>query len=313
MSYHRHGCDAGQTAAIQEGWDNTNGEILAWLCADDYYFPYTLSAVKEVFVGHPDVDVVYGDSVFVNEAGQFIKYFPAVDGDISSILKGCCISQPSCFVRRAALEKIGRLNSGLHYIMDWDLWTRLYRAGAKFHYLKKPLSVVRMYEGTKTSSRSWSRFIEIGRHLWENTTPTVAVRSLAGFYSEDLSTLHVTLPERILLKMLHFYRLQKRRFKKTNGVSRRFNYGLSPYGNEVQGQVVVYLPWYKHLLPAAIRIRCDLETAPEVHLNGLRLSVKHGTKFCYEMPTIDLSLYLLNLQVSSPADRTWHLHAVEFE
>jgi hypothetical protein len=258
------------------------------------------------------VDVVYGDSVFVNEKDQFIKYCPAVDGDISSIIKGCCISQPSCFVRRAALEKIGRLNAELHYIMDWDVWTRLYRAGAKFHYLEKPLSVVRMYEGTKTSSRSWSRFAEIGRHLWQNAAPSVAVRSLADFYHEDLSTLQVTLPERILLKLLPFYRLLKRRFKKTKGSSRRF-YGLSPYGNEVQRQVIVHLPWYKHLPPEAIQLRCDLETAPEVHLNGLRLSVKHGTNFCYEIPTIDLSFYLLNLQISSPENRTWHLHAVEFE
>jgi len=313
LSYHRHGPDAGQASAIQEGWDNTNGEILAWLCADDYYFPDTLGTVKEVFVSQPNVDVVYGDSVFVDETDQFIKYFPAIDDDIASILKGCCISQPSCFVRRAALDKIGRLNVEMHYIMDWDLWTRLYKSGAKFHYLNKPLSVVRMYEGTKTSSRSWSRFIEIGRHLQFNTTPTVAVRSLARFYYEDLSNCHVSGLERVLLKIWQFYRHLKRRLVNANEVSKRFNYGLSPYGDEVSNQVDVYLPWYKRLLPSAIQIRCDLETAPDVHLNGRRLSVKNGTRFYYEIPAVDLSSHLLSLRISSPHRRTWHLHAVEFK
>ncbi|HVS26521.1 MAG TPA: glycosyltransferase [Burkholderiales bacterium] len=313
LSYRRHGHDAGQTPAIQEGWDNTDGEIVAWLCADDYYFPDTLDAVKRVFLSRPDVDVVYGDSVFVDEVGHFLGYFPGIDSDISSISKGCCISQPSCFVRRTALEAIGRLDSELHYIMDWDLWTRLYRSGAKFHYLNKPLSVVRIYEGTKTSSRSWRRFFEIGRHLWLNATPTATVKSLIGFYYQDLLSGQVTGFERFLLKALDFYRHQKRQFQNPSGLSRRFNYGLSPYGNEVDCHVDVFLPWYNQLPPAVIWVRCDLETAPEVHLDGLRLSVKPGTRFCYEIPAIDLSSYLLHLQLSSSADKVWHLHAVEFQ
>jgi glycosyltransferase involved in cell wall biosynthesis len=76
LSYRRHGPDAGQASAIQEGWDHTDGDIVAWLCADDYYFPNALEAVESVFIGHPEVDVVYGDAVFVDEADQFIGYFP---------------------------------------------------------------------------------------------------------------------------------------------------------------------------------------------------------------------------------------------
>jgi glycosyltransferase involved in cell wall biosynthesis len=312
LRYHRHGHDSGQTAAIQEGWDNTNGEILAWLCADDYYFPDALDAVKGVFINCPDVDVVYGDSVFVDEAGRFLGYFPEINSDISSILKGDCISQPSCFVRRTAFDAIGRLNADLQYIMDWDLWTRLYHSGAKFHYLKKPLSVVRMHEGTKTASRTWRRFLEIGRHLWLNATPATTIRSLLGFYYQDLLTGHVSGFELVLLKVLDFYRQQKRHFKNTNRPIRRFNYGLSPYGNEVENDVDVFLPWYSKLLPSVIRVRCDLETAPEVYLNGLLLSAKPNTQFCYEIPVIDFSSYLLHLRLWSSVGKTWHLQVVEF-
>jgi len=313
LSYHRRGRDAGQASAIQEGWDNTDGEILAWLCADDYYFPDTLDAVKQVFISRPDVDVVYGDSIFVDDLDHFLKYFPAIDSDISAITKGCCISQPSCFVRRTALEAIGSLNPELHYIMDWDLWTRLYKAGAIFYYLRKPLAAVRMYQGTKTSSRSWKRFFEIGRHLWLNATLPTTIHSLVAFYGEDLTSCQVAGFERILLKVLEFYRHQKRRFLNPDLINNRVNYGLSPYRNEVKNLVHVYLPWYHQVSPALICVRCDLETTPEVHLNGLRLPVIFDTSFCYEVPPIDVSSHVLHIQVSSPVNRLWHLHSVELK
>jgi glycosyltransferase involved in cell wall biosynthesis len=312
LDYHRHGRDAGQTAAIQEGWDHTDGEIVAWLCADDYYFPDALAAVKEIFTNHPEVDVVYGDSVFVNEAGHFVGYFP-IDSDISSLVRGCGISQPSCFVRRTALNKIGRLDAALHYIMDWELWTRLYRSGAKFRYLNKPLSVVRMYEGTKTSSRSWRRFFEIGRHLWRNTTPTAAARSLLGFYHQDLASGQARGFERFILKALDFLHHRKRRLEPPAGPNNAYTYGLAPHGNRAESLVDIFLPWYSPVSPALIQIRCDLKAAPEAHLNGLRLPIEPGAEFRYRIPAIELSSHLLHLRLSSPADTPWHLNSVDFQ
>jgi glycosyltransferase involved in cell wall biosynthesis len=312
LSYHRHGPDAGQTSAIQEGWDNTEGDIVAWLCADDYYFPDALDAVKHVFASHPDVDVVYGDAVFVDERGRFRSYFPEIDSNISSISRGCCISQPSCFVRRTALETVGPLNSKLEYIMDWDLWTRLFRSGAKFHYLNKPLSVVRMYEGTKTSSRSWRRFLEIGRHLWKNSTPTVTVKSLIGFYHYDLRTCRVTTFERYLLRGMNLVRRQRKTRRSPVGPDRRSNYGLSRYGNEVDRYADVFLPWYNRHPPTVLSIECDLEATPRVHLNGLRLALIPDAPLCYEIPAFDHSSHLLHLRISSAAGSSWHLRLVEF-
>jgi hypothetical protein len=135
---------------------------------------------------------------------------------------------------------------------------------------------------------------------------------LVGFYCQDLLSAQVTGFERFMLKALDFYRYQKRRLQNPSRFNRRFNYGLSPCGNEVDCHADVFLPWYNPLPPAVVWVWCDLETAPEVHLNGLQLSVKSGTRFCYEIPAFDLPS-LLHLQLSSPADKVWHLHAVEFQ
>jgi glycosyltransferase involved in cell wall biosynthesis len=312
LSYRRHGPDAGQTAAIQEGWDHTDGDIVAWLCADDYYFPNALDAVEEVFIRHPEVDVVYGDAVFVDDAEQFIGYFPIGQFGTSSIEREDFICQPSCFVRRTALARIGRLNPDLHYIMDWDLWTRLYRAGAKFRYLSQPLSVVRMYRGTKTASRSRARFKEIGRHVARNASPIAALRSLSGFYYQDLKTLDVNGFERVLLRLMEFYSRQKKRFTGSDTGGALNTYGLSRHGNAVTGEADVFLPWYKPSPPVGLWVRSDLDVEPDVHLNGTRLSCKSGTGFCYDIQALRLSTPLLSLKLSCAARKSWTLHGVQF-
>ena len=256
--------------------------------------------------------MVYGDAVFVDDTDQFIGYFPIGQFSTSSIEKEDFICQPSCFVRRTALTRIGRLNPDLHYIMDWDLWTRLYRSGAKFHYLNKPLSVVRMYRGTKTASRSWARFKEIGGHVARNASPIAALRSLSGFYYQDLKTLDVTGIERVLLRMMEFYSRQKKRFTGSDPGGDRNTYGFSRHGNEVSGEADVFLPWYKPLPPVGLWVRSDLAVEPDVHLNGTRLSCKSGTSFCYDIPALSLSTPLLSLKLTCAARKVWTLHGVQF-
>lgn len=313
FSYHRHGPDAGQTAAIQEGWDNVDGDVVAWLCADDYYFPDTIKVVKKIFLEQPEIDVVYGDSVFVDETNRFLGYFPAINQDISVITKENFISQPSCFVRREAFDKIGgQLNEKLHYIMDWDFWTRLYQSGAKFYYVNKPLSVVRMYEGTKTSSRSWRRFFEISRHLFLNTTPQKALRSMVGFYLQDLLNNHPKGFERIIFKFYELYQSHNNTNLILGDSNSLFNYGFSNKNNVVSQQIDIYLPWYDVSLPTKVLVNCDLDTAPTAYLNGRQLLVDEETNYLYPLAGGDNSTHILHLQLTSTVDSLWHLYDVKF-
>jgi hypothetical protein len=174
------------------------------------------------------------------------------------------------------------------------------------------LSVVRMYRGTKTSSRSWARFQEIGRHVSRNASSIAALRSLSGFYYQDLKTLDVTGFERVLLSLMEFYSRQKKRFSGADPGGDRNTYGFSRHGNEVSGEADVFLPWYKPSPPVGLWIRSDLEIEPEVHLNGTKLSCKSGTSFCYDIPALSLSTPLLSLKLSCAARKVWALHGVQF-
>jgi len=58
--------DEGQTDALIKGFDRASGDILCWLCSDDLFEARTLQEVAETFVEHPDWEVVYGDSFWID-------------------------------------------------------------------------------------------------------------------------------------------------------------------------------------------------------------------------------------------------------
>jgi GT2 family glycosyltransferase len=177
--YHRQ-ADGGQSAAIQEGWDNTQGMFLGWLNSDDYLLPGALPQVKAVFDAHPEIDVVYGHGIYLNENGDFKYYFPAISRDLSSIYFHNIICQPACFIRRTALTRIGGLDLSLHYTMDWDLWIRLHKSGCKFHLIDEPLAIVHDHANSKTNSGSPERFREIHKHLRQHKS--LKIRMKAAYY-----------------------------------------------------------------------------------------------------------------------------------
>jgi len=312
LSYRRHGEDSGQSAAIQEGWDHTDGDIVAWLCGDDYYFPYTLAEVDKIFSAHPEVDVVYGDTVFVDQEGTFLRYFHEIDEHIASILQCCCISQPSCFIRRSALNKIGRLDAKLHYIMDWDLWIRLYKVGVKFFYLRKPLSVVRMYSETKTASGSKKRYAEINRLLKCNVAFYSRVKTLVGFYYADLPNKKKTVAETILFHGLNFLRSLKKVVCKSSRKGKKVLYGFESFSNTVYGECEIPLPWYSNHSPRQIVIECRDVKNFDVYINGCLqqvASLSPSMDSCRYVVQVngDLISNLIKLNFRSHSNTSWQL------
>jgi glycosyltransferase involved in cell wall biosynthesis len=61
------GGDAGQADAINKGFRMANGEIVAWLNSDDYYFPYAVSTAVRRFQEDSDLTLFYGDGVLVTQ------------------------------------------------------------------------------------------------------------------------------------------------------------------------------------------------------------------------------------------------------
>jgi len=240
--------DGGQANAIKIGKKIINGDIVAWLNADDYYFPETLSKVASCFQNNPWVDVVYGDAVHVTSEGNFISYFPAIqEYNQKTLFRRCFICQPACFVRRKAYEKAGEIDSGLRYTMDWDLWCRLAETGAKFLYLNEPLAAIRYYQGTKTLSGSRRRYWEIWR-IERKYARRVLPWSWPGFYKFDLQFRDKkTFYEKYAFAFLNYLSETKRFLSGKYFLNKRYCmplYGFDPFRDSVDRKCTIHLPWY---------------------------------------------------------------------
>lgn len=144
--------DKGQADAINRAFNISTGEILGWVNSDDVLLPGALDSIVQSFNDHPEVDVIYGKAYFINSSGIVLKDYPTTEFNSELLLSTCFLSQPSVFFRRSLFDKVGGLNDKLHYCLDYNLWIKFYLAGAKFLYLKKPLSATRLYGSTKTAT-----------------------------------------------------------------------------------------------------------------------------------------------------------------
>lgn len=188
FDYIREGQDAGQTAAISEGWENLDTDILAWLNTDDILLAGVLEDVARVFRDNPDIDVYYGQSTISDKDGRIIGLHPEVSPPSELILRSNIISQPSCFVRRQAVRDVGGLNNSLDYTMDWDLWVRLYKAGKHFAHTPRVLSNVTWGFETKTSKFNKKRIAELLRVVRMSNGPWRVSKSIFGFFLHYLRT-----------------------------------------------------------------------------------------------------------------------------
>ena len=121
--------DWGTADAVSRGFGMTNGSILAWLNADDYYLPGAVSAAVESLEADPDAGAVYADALWVDETGNVLGAYPSVRPyDPAMWSKECAICQPTCFFRRSAYEAVGGLDITLNTVFDYDLWIRMARS-----------------------------------------------------------------------------------------------------------------------------------------------------------------------------------------
>lgn len=181
FTHRHHGPDDGQTDAIMSGWARLDGDILGWLNADDMLLPDALERAALAFRRNPEAGVVYGESQIVSEDGAFSGFHWNVGPPGDTLLTNCNISQPSCFFRREAYDDAGGLDPTLHYTMDWDLWVRLYRSGARFHCIDEVLSSVLWCKDTKTGGFGRSRREELARIIAKHPSPLERLRSHIGF------------------------------------------------------------------------------------------------------------------------------------
>jgi glycosyltransferase involved in cell wall biosynthesis len=156
--------DRGQTDAINKGFANARGEILAWLNSDDTYEPNAVSEAVAFLQDHPEVGLVYGDANIIDENGRIVGRFPAARTSYRRLRQGYVhIPQQSAFWRADLWRKVGPLDPAFYFAMDYDLWVRL-AALVPIHYHPRVWANFRLHTGGKTiaaDDRCWPEMLKV--------------------------------------------------------------------------------------------------------------------------------------------------------
>jgi hypothetical protein len=125
--------DQGQYDAINKGFAHSTGEIMAWLNADDFYFPWTLTTIAELFSQYDSVQWISGQVCFANKQGQVFETH-LTSGGLSQNLarRGCYrhglggfLAQEGMFWRRNLWKASGgQCDLRFRLAADFELWTR---------------------------------------------------------------------------------------------------------------------------------------------------------------------------------------------
>ncbi len=171
--------DRGQTHALVKGFARARGEVLGWLCSDDLLLPGALKRVGEFFGAHPGVLAAYGDALWIDAEGRFLR--PKKEMEFSRfvfLFDHNYVPQPSMFWRRSLYDAVRGLDPRFDLSMDADLWER-FSAVTRIARIPAYLSCMRHYDGQKVRARRADALAE-DRAIRLRGAPRWAPRAAGG-------------------------------------------------------------------------------------------------------------------------------------
>lgn len=153
--------DAGQTAAINKGFQRTNGKIAGYLNSDDVLLPDAVARVVDYLRNHPECDLVYGEADYIDADDRVTGSYPTVDYSFERLMEDCCICQPAAFWRASVADAVGPFDEKVQLAMDYEYWIRVDRSGFVIQHLEERLAQSRLHPEAKTLSARSSIYHEI--------------------------------------------------------------------------------------------------------------------------------------------------------
>jgi glycosyltransferase involved in cell wall biosynthesis len=153
--------DGGQADALNRGFAGTSGEIMAWLNSDDLLLPGALAYVARFFADNPEVDVVYGHRIMIDENDAQIGIWILPQHDDLALTLADHVPQETVFWRRRIWEAAGgHVDPSFSYALDWDLLLRFRDARARMVRLPRYLGAFRVHDAQKSVTACGAGLVE---------------------------------------------------------------------------------------------------------------------------------------------------------
>jgi glycosyltransferase involved in cell wall biosynthesis len=139
--------NAGLSAARNAGLAIARGDMIAFLDADDLWYPEMLALTVAYLQTHPECDLVVGGWDYIDEVGNPLSgevtlapLEARIEKDFfkTLILRNQFIIH-AILLRRKSLDACGNFDTTLHALEDWDLWLRLAEHGCHVGFIHQRL------------------------------------------------------------------------------------------------------------------------------------------------------------------------------
>ena len=142
----------GAGAARNRGICETQGDLLAFLDADDLWLPDKLERQLACLAARPELGLVSGQMIWWDQEteARWIERFgvPAGRDVTRELVVRNVVGNPSMVLaRRATIEAVGGFDPCLRWGQDWDLWIRLSTC-SQIGFLPEPVMIYRWHSGS---------------------------------------------------------------------------------------------------------------------------------------------------------------------
>jgi len=160
------------------GLKEARGEFIAFLDADDAFFPNKLSEVLDFFEKNPDADLVCHGEVHLKENIVVRRdYYGPYTAYADLLFRGNSLSTSAIVVKKSCLDKAGLFSEEAEFVgfEDYDYWMRLAKI-CKIYYFRKILGSYTVGDYGENSrraknSRNALLFLDNCYEKWENKSP----------------------------------------------------------------------------------------------------------------------------------------------
>jgi glycosyltransferase involved in cell wall biosynthesis len=153
-----HVTSRGLASSLNEAIGLTDSKFVARMDADDITLPWRFrTQIKQIEDG--GLEAVFGAVLYMRSNGVVTR--PDSPGHLNtralglSLLVGNSLVHPTLFARRDALDRSGPYRDVR--AEDYELWMRLFNAGARMARAAVPMIVYRKHGGQISSSESWQQ------------------------------------------------------------------------------------------------------------------------------------------------------------